>query len=126
MKDRPDWINETPTKGRFRLRARNEMFFAGSDKPNERGGMYAFWTALIDDPRPHSKHPHSIDVCPGRARINLHKTERFTRMPLDALKHPESRNYYRQLHRSLKKPLKVRRSTFNEIVWWMQRHPEIA
>jgi hypothetical protein len=119
------FVSETPTKGRFRIRARNEVYFTGSDKPNERPGMYAFWTALVNDPKPWMRRPHEFTRVPARARVGKPKTERFERMKTDAIIKPNHREFYRKTYRSLKKPLNVRPSTNAEIAFWMQTHPAL-
>jgi hypothetical protein len=120
------FVDDTPTKGRFRQRARNELYFAGSDRVNELPGMYAFWTALVDDRKPWMKRPHEITRVPGRARVGVPKSERFERLRTDAITKPHARKIYRALYKSLKKPLRVRRSTEQEIAWWVSQHPELA
>jgi hypothetical protein len=115
-------IADTPTLGKFRRRVRNEVYFCGSGF-HERGGMYSFWTALQKDPKPWTKKPHAIEVVPGRARLGLPKTDRFTRMRLDAVKKPNHRAFYTALYRSLRKPLLVTPSTSHQIMWWLEKHP---
>jgi hypothetical protein len=119
------FVDDTPTKGRFRKRERNEIYFTGSDRINERPGLYAFWTAFCHDPKPWMKKTHPYTRIPARARATLPKGERFERMRTDAITKPKNRSHYRQHYRMLKKPLQVRRSDTGEIAWWVKSHPEL-